>query len=86
MSSSAPLAPAWLEDGIAHIDVRSLPPPEPLVAILRRIRELRTGDSLIVHHNRVPVLLFPELAEIGWEAEQIPAPAGEVRLLLRAAP
>jgi hypothetical protein len=32
------------------------------------------------------VLLFPELAEIGWEAEQIAAPAGEVRLLLRAVP
>jgi TusA-related sulfurtransferase len=84
--STAPMAPVWLEDGIEHIDVRALPPPEPLVAILRRVRELGTGASLIVHHNRVPVLLFPELAEIGWEAEEIAAPAGEVRLLLRAMP
>jgi TusA-related sulfurtransferase len=80
------MAPVWREEGIEHIDVRELPPPEPLVAILRRVRELGAGHSLIVHHNRVPVLLFPELAEIGWEAEQIAAPAGEVRLLLRVVP
>jgi len=85
MSDASP-ASVWLEDGVTHIDVRALPAPEPLIAILRQIRELGAGDSLIVHHNRVPVLLFPELAEIGWQAEQIAAPAGEVRLLLRAVP
>ena len=73
----------WREQGIAHIDVRGLPPPQPLVAILRRVHTLPAGEELIVHHDRDPLLLYPELAEIGWEAERIAAPAGEVRLRVR---
>jgi len=74
----------WTEDGAAHIDVRGLPPPQPLVAILRRVHMLGAGGELIVHHDRDPMMLYPELAEIGWDAERIPAPLGEVRLRLRA--
>jgi hypothetical protein len=40
----------------------------------------------VVHHDRDPLLLYAELNEIGWDAERIPAPAGEVRLLVRAQP
>jgi hypothetical protein len=76
----------WMEQGVAHIDVRGLPPPQPLVAILRRVHTLGPGQSLIVHHERDPLPLYTELAEIGWDAERIPAPAGEVRLLVRAQP
>ena len=68
------------------IDVRGLPPPQPLVAILRRVHTLEAGQSLVVHHDRDPLLLYAELAEIGWDAQRIAAPAGEVRLLLRAQP
>lgn len=82
--SEAPAAREWTEDGIAHIDVRALPPPQPLVAILRRVHGLARHEQLVVHHDREPMLLYPELAEIGWEAERIAAPAGEVRLLLKA--
>lgn len=83
---TAPEATEWCEDGVLHIDVRGLRPPEPMVAILRCIATLAPGDSLLVHHDRDPLLLYPELAEIGWEAQRLPSPAGEVRLLLRAAP
>ena len=76
----------WTEQGVAHIDVRGLPPPEPLVAILRRVHTLEAGQSLVVHHERDPLLLYAQLEEIGWEAQRIPAPAGEVRLLVRAQP
>jgi hypothetical protein len=76
----------WLEQSVAHIDVRGLPPPQPLVAILRRVHTLESGQSLVVHHDRDPLLLYAELNEIGWDAERIAAPAGEVRLLLRAQP
>jgi uncharacterized protein (DUF2249 family) len=76
----------WVEQGVAHIDVRGLPAPQPLVAILRRVDTLEPGQTLVVHHDRDPLLLYAELAEIGWEAERVAAPAGEVRLLLRAQP
>jgi hypothetical protein len=41
---------------------------------------------VIVHHDRDPLLLYPELAELGWVAERIDAPAGEVRLRLAHVP
>lgn len=85
----APPAPAraaarqWQEDGALHIDVRGLPPPQPLVAILRLVHSSHPGATVVVHHDRDPVLLYPELAEVAWEAVRIPGDAGEVRLLLR---
>ena len=79
---SAPLQ--WRDGEATHIDVRGLPPPQPLVAILRLVHSLADGKTpVVVHHDRDPVMLHPELAEIGWSAERIASPAGEVRLLLR---
>ena len=80
---SALLAKEWTEDGMLHMDVRGIPAPGPLVAILRRVRELARGERLVVHHDRDPKLLYVELADMGWEALPQSAPAGEVRLLLR---
>ena len=72
----------WVEaDGI-HLDVRGLPPPEPLIAILALVRDAPADATVIVHHERDPQLLYPELAEIGWRAERLDAPPGEVRLRL----
>jgi hypothetical protein len=88
LSGAGRTAPVqWREGEAVHIDVRGLPPPQPLVAILRLVRSL--GDAapdIVVHHDRDPVLLYPELAEIGWSAAPLEAPAGEVRLLLRRQP
>jgi uncharacterized protein (DUF2249 family) len=72
----------WAEDGALHIDVRGLEPPAPLVAILQVLDSIDNAGELIVHHDRDPLLLYPELAERGWGAEDLHAPAGEVRLRL----
>ncbi len=85
VDAGAPSPRQWEEDGATHIDVRGLPPPQPLVAILRLVRSAAPGATVIVHHDREPMLLYPELAELRWEATRVPAEAGEVRLLLRAA-
>jgi hypothetical protein len=79
MSASARV---WDEADGAHIDVRGLQPPQPLVQILRLVARAAPGTAVTVHHDRDPQLLYPELAEIGWGAERIAAPAGEVRLRL----
>ena len=79
-------AQRWVEaDGI-HVDVRGLPPPEPLVAILALVQSVRDATAVIVHHDRDPKLLYPELAELGWTAGRIDAPPGEVRLKLERVP
>ena len=75
----------WVEaDGI-HIDVRGLPPPQPMVSILALVESIRDATPVVVHHERDPQFLYPELAEIGWTAVRIDAPAGEVRLRLERA-
>ena len=78
----------WSDADGEHIDVRGLPPPQPLVAILRLVREQGDvgGAAVIVHHDRDPQLLYAELAEIGWLADRIEAEPGEVRLRLERAP
>lgn len=78
-----PVARQWSEAGESHIDVRGLAPPDPLVAILRLLRALGDEHCVIAHLDRDPVMLYPELAQIGWEAEPIEGEPGEVRLRLR---
>ena len=83
-----PLAQArrWVAADGVHIDVRGLQPPGPLVAILELVESIRDATPVIVHHERDPQLLYPELAEIGWRAVRLDAEAGEVRLRLERVP
>ena len=74
----------WRDADGVHIDVRGLPPPQPLVTILRLVHEQGEGNgAVIVHHDRDPLLLYPELAEIGWCAVRVAGEPGEVRLKLQ---
>lgn len=71
----------WVDDGgLHHVDVRGLPPPEPFVTIMRWVASALSSQVLIVHHERDPLLLHAELADVGWQAELIPGDQGEVRL------
>lgn len=72
----------WQEDGATHLDLRGLAPPQPMVAILRLLRSAAAGSSVVAHLDRDPVMLYPELAELGWEAQALDGEPGEVRLLL----
>jgi hypothetical protein len=76
----------WEEADGRHIDVRGLPPPEPMLAILRLLADCGPETTVTVHHDREPIYLYPELAEIGWHHEVVEAPAGEVQLRLTRAP
>ena len=74
----------WQEADGEHIDVRGLQPPQPLVDILRLVQQMAGRGVVLVHHDRDPVLLYPELAELGWSAERLASEPGE--LLLRLTP
>lgn len=76
----------WRDADGEHIDVRGLPPPQPLVSILALVRTIDDDTPVIVHHDRDPLLLYAELASLGWCAAPLAAPAGEVRLRLTRAP
>ena len=79
----SPTGKRWRDADGLHIDVRGLAPPAPLVAILRLIESVADTTPVIVHHDRDPKLLYPELAERGWGAHAIPGDVGEVRLQLQ---
>jgi len=72
----------WREQDVPHIDVRGLEPPGPMLAILKLLEAPDTGDKVIVHHERDPIYLYPELAERRWTAEPVDGDPGEVRLRL----
>ena len=57
-------------------------PPARLVAILRLIDSGEHQDVVIVHHQREPVYLLPELADRNWDWVHLEGEPGEVRLLL----
>jgi hypothetical protein len=77
-------ARTWRAADAWHIDVRGLSAPAPLVAILRLVESIEDATPVIVHHDRDPQLLYPELAERGWGAQRIAGEPGEVRLKLAA--
>lgn len=64
------------------LDVRGLPPPEPLVRILEATAVMKTGQSLHVVHDRLPHLLFPRLAERHLQVVTEENDAGEVHLYI----
>ncbi len=47
------------------LDLRDLPPPEPMIRVLERVATLSPNETLIVHHSRIPRLLYPRLKERG---------------------
>lgn len=56
----------WLEDGVLNLDVRDLPPPRPMMEILRVIDAGLAGTEMVAHVPHAPVHLFPELEDRGW--------------------
>ncbi len=76
----------WQESDGFHIDVRGLEPPEPMVAILQLLEMPDVTALVVVHHDREPIFLYPELVERGWTHEIIPGNPGEVRLRLTRLP
>ena len=51
------------------LDVSNIEPPEPMVAILEKIRELGPADILEVSHHREPIPLYSLLEEAGFTHE-----------------
>jgi len=78
----------WQTADGTHLDVRGLEPPAPMGKILGLIDTGKVDDVLIVHLDREPIFLYPELDDRGWDHEVVSATCGdpacedEVRLRL----
>lgn len=49
------------------MDVRGLEPPEPLERVLDAIVTLQPGERIRMIHHREPCLLYPLLAQQGFQ-------------------
>lgn len=54
-----------------EIDVRDLPPPQPLERILDALADLPAGDRLCIRHRREPHPLYGMLRNMGYRWQTI---------------
>ncbi len=66
----------------SEIDVRDLEMPLPMITILDEMEELVEGQSLLVHHKKVPQYLIPELVERQFQVWITEIEEGYVKLLI----
>lgn len=69
-------------DHLETIDVRELPLPQPMHAILEALDTLPAGTALFVYHKRIPVFLLPELAQRKFDYRVKEVTNDEVHLLI----
>lgn len=53
---------------LVELDVRELPPPEPMIKILESLSKVDENTVLVVHHHREPLMLYSKLEERGYTA------------------
>lgn len=53
---------------VIELNVRDLPPPEPMIKILEMLPQINEQTVLLVHHHREPLMLYPKLEERGYKA------------------
>ncbi|GAA0567439.1 DUF2249 domain-containing protein [Caenispirillum bisanense] len=74
----------WIEEDGLHLDVRGLPPPGPMLEVLRFLDGGAHAQTLMVHVPQFPVHLIPELEDRGWTYEIVAEAPGHT--VLRLAP
>lgn len=69
-----------------RIDVSELVPPEPLIRIMEALEQLPEGATLLVHHVRRPLHLYPRLDALGYQHETRDLGPGQVEILIKKTP
>lgn len=64
------------------LDNRGLEPPMPMVRTLEALETLPAGGVLILHNDRVPIYLLPQLEALGVRYEVEELADGSARVLL----
>ena len=56
--------------------------PGPMTLILESLEKLPANHALLVHHRKIPLLLFPELHERGFICEGCEFSEQNIQLLI----
>lgn len=64
------------------LDNRGLEPPNPMIRTLETLENMSSGEVLVIHNDRVPVYLLPQLADAGaeYEIEELADGSARVRI------
>lgn len=64
------------------LDNRGLEPPNPMIRTLEALESMAPGEVLVIHNDRVPIYLLPQLADEGAEyvVEELPDGSARVRI------
>lgn len=68
-----------------ELDLRGLPPPEPMVRVLQAIPDLAPVATLLARTDRRPMHLLLQLESRGFSAEYEEQPDGSFLTLIRHA-
>ena len=67
----------WRTADAIYIDLRGLPPPEPVATVLQTIESGDIDTALVGHFDQEPILLYPDLEERGWSHEVMESHCGD---------
>ncbi len=82
-----PAAETWSHpDAVVTIDVSELVPPEPMIKILETLESLPDGASLLVHHLRRPMHLYPQLDAMGYRHDTREIAPDRIEVLIEKPP
>lgn len=64
------------------LDNRGLEPPNPMIRTLEALEGMAPGEVLVIHNDRVPVYLLPQLADAGadYQVEEQADGSAKVRI------
>lgn len=65
------------------LDNRGLEPPQPMIRTLSKLEMMGDDETLVIHNDRRPMFLFPELDELGYSYETEEAAEGGYRITIR---
>jgi uncharacterized protein (DUF2249 family) len=77
-----PSSTSWAGDETITIDVSELVPPEPMMRILGALEEMEPGKTLLVHHVRRPMFLYPQLDDLGYLHETRDLGPSDIEILI----
>ncbi|MCZ4280319.1 hypothetical protein O4H49_05995 [Kiloniella laminariae] len=72
----------YFTDGLLHMDVRRIDPPDDFLAILRFIDSSELDDTLCIILSSLPGRFLPLLKERGWSSEIISEEEEQIVLAL----
>lgn len=62
------------------LDNRGLEPPNPMIRTLETLEQMAAGQVLLIHNDRVPIYLLPQLADEGADYEVFEQPDGSAKV------